>query len=354
MKELEQLAFLGNSLRAWLVALAIASALTVIAKAVVFVVIRRLRKLAEKTSTRVDDLVLEVLAGTRLPLLAVLALYAGVAGLELPAKVGAWFGTIAVIAALVQAGIWIDRLIQLLLAGQQDRAPEADGSRVTSMRAAGFLARVVLFSVIGLMALDNIPGLDVTTLIAGLGIGGIAVALALQNVLGDLLASLSITIDKPFVIGDFIVLDSFAGTVERIGLKTTRIRSLSGEQLVISNNDLLAGRIRNFKRMSERRAVFGFGVVYQTAAEQLESIPAMIRAIIDATAGVRFDRAHFKGYGASSLDFEIVYYVLSADYVAFMDAQQAINLELFRRFAAHGIEFAYPTQTLFIQGNPGE
>lgn len=341
--------FLGNSLKAWLVAIAIAAALTVAAKIVVFVVIRRLRKLAERTSTRVDDLILEVLEGTKLPLLSVLALYAGVAGLELPAKVGAWLGTIAVFAGLFQIGIWIDRLVQLLLAGQQEKIPAEDGSRVTSMRAAGFIARVVLFSVITLMALDNIPGLDVTTLIAGLGIGGIAVALALQNVLSDLLASLSITIDKPFVIGDFIVLDTFAGTVEKIGLKTTRIRSLSGEQLIISNNDLLASRIRNFKRMSERRTSFGFGVLYQTSAAQLEAIPAMVRGIIESTEGTRFDRAHFKSFGASSLDFEVVYYILSPDYPAFMDAQQKINLEIFRRFEAEGIGFAYPTQTLYVQ-----
>lgn len=344
-----QWTFLGNSVRAWLVAVAIAAALTVAAKVVVFVVIRRLRKLAERTSTRVDDLILEVLEGTRLPLLSVLALYAGVAGLELPAKIGAWLGTIAVFAGLLQIGIWIDRLVQLLLAGQQEKIPAEDGSRVTSMRAAGFIARVVLFSVITLMALDNIPGLDVTTLIAGLGIGGIAVALALQNVLSDLLASLSITIDKPFVIGDFIVLDTFAGTVEKIGLKTTRVRSLSGEQLIISNNDLLASRIRNFKRMSERRTSFGFGVLYQTSAAQLEAIPALVRGIIESTEGTRFDRAHFKGFGASSLDFEVVYFILSPDYPAFMDAQQKINLEIFRRFEAEGIGFAYPTQTLYVQ-----
>lgn len=344
-----QWTFLGNSLQACLIAVSIAAALTVAAKIVVYVVIRRLRKLAERTATRIDDLVLEVLEGTKLPLLAVLSLYAGVAGLELPDKVGAWLGTIAVFAALFQTGIWIDRLVQLLLAGQQEKISAADGSRVTTMRAAGFIARLVLFSVMLLMALDNIPGLDVTTLIAGLGIGGIAVALALQNVLGDLLASLSITIDKPFVIGDFIVLDTFAGTVEQIGLKTTRIRSLSGEQLIISNNDLLAGRIRNFKRMNERRALFGFGVVYQSSAAQLEAIPAMVKGIIESISDARFDRAHFKGYGASSLDFEVVYYVLSPDYLIFMDVQQTINLEIFRRFAAEGIEFAYPTQTLYFQ-----
>lgn len=339
--------YLGNSLRAWLTALAIAVALTLLAKLVVYVVIRRLRKFAERTATRVDDLIIGVLEKTRLPLLAVLALYAGTSSLQLPARLGAWLGTIAVFALLFQAGIWADRLVQLLLLSYQEK--NADAGRVTTMRAAGFMVRLVLFSVVLLMALDNVPGLDITTLIAGLGVGGIAVALALQNVLGDLLASLSIALDKPFVIGDVITLDTFTGTVEQIGLKTTRLRSISGEQLIFSNNDLLASRIRNFKRMTERRSLFVLSVVYQTPADKLAAIPAMVREIIEAQPDTRFDRAHFRSYGPSSLDFEVVYFVLQPDYTTFMDVQQAVNLAIFRRFAAEGIAFAYPTQTLYVQ-----
>jgi small-conductance mechanosensitive channel len=341
--------FLGNDLRAWLTALGVAILLTTAAKLVVYVVIRRLRKLAARTATQIDDLIIGVLEKTKLPLLSVLALYAGTSGLTLPPRLGAWLGTIAVFALLIQVGIWADRLIQLLLLRYQEKNLEADAGRVTTVRAASFLVRLVLFSVIALMALDNVPGLDITTLIAGLGVGGIAVALALQNVLGDLLASLSIALDKPFVIGDFIVLDTYMGTVEHVGLKTTRLRSLSGEQLVIANNDLLGSRIRNYKRMTERRALFALGVVYQTPVEKLEAIPRLVREIIDAEPLARFDRAHFKGYGAFSLDFEIVYYVLQPEYNAYMDVQQAINLAIFRRFAAEGIEFAYPTQTLFVE-----
>ncbi len=339
--------YLGNSLRAWLTALAIAVALTLLAKLVVYVVIRRLRKFAERTATQVDDLIIGVLEKTKLPLLAVLALYAGTSSLQLPARLGAWLSTIAVFALLFQAGIWADRLVQLLLLSYQEK--NADAGRVTTMRAAGFMVRLVLFSVVLLMALDNIPGLDITTLIAGLGVGGIAVALALQNVLGDLLASLSIALDKPFVIGDVITLDTFTGTVEQIGLKTTRLRSISGEQLIFSNNDLLASRIRNFKRMTERRSLFVLSVVYQTPADKLAAIPAMVREIIEAQPDTRFDRAHFRSYGPSSLDFEVVYFVLQPDYATFMDVQQAVNLAIFRRFAAEGIAFAYPTQTLYVQ-----
>lgn len=344
---------LGNAPRAWLTGLAIAVLLTIAARLVLYVIVRRLGRLAARTATPVDDLVIGVLARTKTFLLAVLAFYAGTATLELPPRAGAWMGTLAVFALLLQAGIWADRLVHLLLVAYQDKHQGADGGRVTTMRLAGFLARLVLVSVILLMALDNVPGLEITTLIAGLGVGGIAVALALQNVLGDLFASLSIALDKPFVIGDFIVLDAYAGTVESIGLKTTRVRSLSGEQVIFSNNDLLASRIRNFKRMTERRAVFGFGVVYQTPAGKLEAVPGMVKEIITARPGARFDRAHFKGYGPSSLDFEVVYFVLDPDYQVYMDLQQEINLALLRRFAQEGIDFAYPTQTIYMQGSPG-
>ncbi|MDH5536172.1 MAG: mechanosensitive ion channel family protein, partial [Betaproteobacteria bacterium] len=169
-----------------------------------------------------------------------------------------------------------------------------------------------------------------------------------QNILGDLFASLSIVLDKPFVVGDFVVSDGWRGNVERVGIKTTYIRSLDGEQIVISNAELLKLRIHNYKRMQERRILFGFGVVYQTAAEQLERIPQMVREIVEAQPKTRFDRAHFQKYGDSSLDFEVVYFVLDPAYGVYMDTQQAINLELFRIFAREGIEFAYPTRTLYM------
>jgi small-conductance mechanosensitive channel len=200
-----------------------------------------------------------------------------------------------------------------------------------------------------LLALDNM-GVNITGLVAGLGIGGIAVALALQNILGDLFASLSIILDKPFVIGDFIVVDQLMGTVEHVGLKTTRIRSLSGEQVIFSNAGLLQSRIRNFKRMAERRVVFTVGVTYQTPYEKLARISALLREAVELQQGVRFDRAHFKEYGDFALVYEIVYFVTSPDYNKYMDIQQAINFEIYRRFQQEGLEFAYPTQTLFVQG----
>jgi small-conductance mechanosensitive channel len=180
-------------------------------------------------------------------------------------------------------------------------------------------------------------------------VGGIAVALAAQNILGDLFASLSIVFDKPFVLGDFIIIGDSMGTVEQIGLKTTRIRSLSGEQLIFSNNDLLSSRIRNFKRMQERRVVFSVGVVYQTTKAQLETIPGILREAVEAQDSTRFDRAHFKEFGDFSLNFEVVYHVLTPDFGKYMDVQQAINFVIFERFDELGIEFAYPTQSIHLQ-----
>ena len=206
----------------------------------------------------------------------------------------------------------------------------------------------MLWSVILLLALDNL-GFNITTLVAGLGISGIAIALAVQNILGDLLASLSIVLDKPFVLGDLIIVDEHIGYVEHIGLKTTRVRSLYGEQLIFSNNDLLQSRIRNFKRMAERRVIFTIGVTYQTEVEKLEKIPGIIKEIIDKQDKARFDRAHFKTFADFSLNFEIVFWIIGSNYNLYMDILQSINLQIYRRFAEETIEFAYPTQTLFVE-----
>ena len=198
-----------------------------------------------------------------------------------------------------------------------------------------------------LLALDNM-GVDISTLVTGLGVGGVAVALAVQNVLGDLFASLSIVLDKPFVIGDFLAVGDLVGNVEQIGLKTTRVRSLSGEQLIFSNADLLQSRIKNYGRMMQRRILFTIGVTYQTPREKLENIPTILREAIESQKNVRFDRSHFARYGDFSINFESVYFVTVPTYNTYMDTQQAINLRIHERFEQEGIEFAYPTQTLFL------
>ena len=196
--------------------------------------------------------------------------------------------------------------------------------------------------------LDNL-GFKISTVVAGLGIGGIAVALAAQTILGDLFSYFIIFFDRPFEIGDFIIIDSYMGNIEHIGIKTTRIRSLGGELLIFSNSDLTNSRIRNYKKMEKRRVVFSLGVTYQTNSEQLKEIPGIIRTAIETLEGAGFDRAHFASYGDFSLNFEVVYYVMSGDYGKYMDLQQEINLVIKEEFEKRGIEFAYPTQLLFIE-----
>lgn len=338
---------LNNPVRTWLIALGLA----VVAFAALWllrrIIHRRLESFSRRTLTKADDLVADLIHRTKVFFLLVLSLFAGSQVLELSGKMKFLLEKTVILGLLIQGIVWLSAILDFWLARSRERKGGEDSSSRSTFSALTVIGRVVLWSGAVLIALDNL-GVQVTALIAGLGVGGIAVALAVQNILGDLFASMSIVLDKPFVIGDFIIVGDLRGTVEHIGLKTTRVRSLSGEQIIFANNDLLNSRILNFKRMSERRIVFSLGVTYRTPVEKLEAIPGMIRDIIQARETARFDRSHFQKYGDSALLFETVYYVTTPDYAAYMDAQQAINLEIFRKFAEEGIEFAYPTQTVFL------
>jgi small-conductance mechanosensitive channel len=209
--------------------------------------------------------------------------------------------------------------------------------------------RTLVWSVVLLAMLSNL-GVNITAFVASLGVGGIAVALAAQNILGDLFASVSIALDKPFEVGDFIVFGSVAGTVENVGIKTTRIRSLGGEQIVMANTELLKQTVSNYKRLRERRIVFSFGVTYDTTSAQAKQIPDIVKRIVQQSDGLRFDRAHFKAFSDSSLDYEVVYIVLSPEFGTYMDEQQRINLALMDELATMGVGFAFPTRTVHLVG----
>jgi len=342
--------FYGNAIWRWFLALGIILFVWFVVRILMKLVIQRLHRIAQRTATQFDDLMIDLLERTKLLFVIVLSFYAGSLALDLPDPAGRILGIAFILMLLLQAGFWGNAFASFWINRTVRRRMEQDAGTATSIAALGFLAKIAIWAIVVLLALDNM-GINITTLVAGLGISGIAIALAVQNILGDLFASLSIVIDKPFVIGDFIIVGDLMGTVERIGLKTTRVRSLSGEQIVFSNGDLLSSRVRNYKRMFERRILFSFGVVYQTPPDVLERIPTMVREIIEAQENVRFDRCHFKSFGDSSLDFETVYYVLLADYNVYMDRQQAINLAIARRFEDQGIEFAYPTQTVFLESS---
>ena len=291
-------------------------------------------------------------AATSVWLLLPLALYAAVLALEAPPRLERVAAAAALVALVLQGGLWAHRALTHWLSLRVERTRVRDPQAATTLRLLGYGVQALLWLLVGLLALDQL-GFDVTALIAGLGIGGVAIALAVQSVLGDLFACAAIALDKPFVVGDFIVVDNLRGTVESIGLKTTRVRSLDGELLVFSHADLLKSRVRNFKRMQERRIQFGVGVTYGTPPAKLRRVPGWLRQAVEAQPTTRFDRAHFKGYAESSLEFEVVYYVLSADYNVYMDVQQALNLAIYERFAAEGIEFAFPTRKLFFRRDGG-
>ena len=314
-----------------------------------------LKNLAERRQSTLMGLMGRLVEKTHLLFIGLVSVWAASFVLALPVRpIGLdLFDKLLLVTLAVQITIWVHQAINFYIADFRVRNLDTDASAVTTMSALGFLGKLVLYVVAILFVLANLD-VEIGPLLAGFGIAGIAVGLALQNILGDLFASLTIILDKPFVIGDFIIVDDKMGTVEHIGLKTTRVKSLSGEQLVFGNSDLLGSRIRNFKRMAERRIVFGFGVVYQTPHEKLATIGDTVREIVQSFPDTRFDRAHFKSFGDSSLDFEAVFYMLKPDYNLFMDTQQAINLALMRRFEEAGIEFAYPTQTLYIQPAGGD
>lgn len=332
----------------WLTAVAVLVATVAVLRVLQWLARRKLTGLAARTSMRWDDHAVTAIGGTRFLFLLAMGIYAGSLTLDLRPPVAAAFQSVAAIALLLQGGAWLNTILRGLIEERRAEAREKDPARVSTVSLLGFLARVGLWSVVVLLLLDNL-GIDITALVAGLGIGGVAVALAVQNILGDLFASLSIVLDKPFVVGDFLIVGDLMGSVEHVGIKTTRIRSLSGEQLVFSNNDLLSSRIRNFGRMRERRVVFKLGVTYQTPRDRLAEIPGLIRQAVEAADNTRFDRSHFSEYGNFSLNFETVYYVLSSDYNEYMDVQQAIYLRVHEAFERAGVEFAYPTQTLFLQ-----
>lgn len=337
----------GNPLREWTISLGV----LVVALALLFVVRRlvrtRLQKLADDGDRVSFKVARHIVGQTKGWFLMLIAANLALRSIDASATFDTVFGRLLVIGMLVQMGLWATAGLGRFMLLRRQKQMEEDAGAVAAMDVVSFLTRVAVWTIIFLLTLDNV-GINITALVAGLGVGGIAVALAAQNIISDLFASLSIVLDKPFVLGDFLIIDDLAGNVEKVGLKTTRVRSLSGEQLVFSNNDLLKCRIRNYGRMFERRIAFTIGVVYQTSAEKLEQIPKILEDILLKQESARFDRAHFQRFGDFSLNFEIVYYVESSDYRLYMDIQQAVNLEIYRRFADAGIEFAYPTQTLFV------
>jgi small-conductance mechanosensitive channel len=329
----------GNSPQALLTAAGIAAGFLLFFWALIALTRRKLRH-AATTETGVDDFFLLVSRRTKLLLLILPALLLGARALELPKELARLLRLGAILSFVIQTALWASGVIDFWIHRYRKSRMETDPGAVMTVNVFRIGAIVAVWLVAALVAIGNL-GFDVSALIAGLGIGGVAVALAVQNILGDLFASLSIVIDKPFVIGDAISVDEHAGTVEHIGLKTTRIRAAGGEQLIFSNGDLLKSRIRNFKRMTERRALMTIGLSHETSAEKLERVPLILRAIVEKQPRTRFDRAHLVNITAAAFEIELVFFVLSAEYGPFADTKQAVILDLVRAFSAEKIDLAW-------------
>ena len=338
---------LGNPVRDWAAAAGIATGALLVLLLIQRLIVRRLGAVATRTETAADDFFVELVRRTRWLLVVVVVIWLGSLSLAQTARTAEVLRSAAILAFLLQVSLWALVAINFWIERTRRKRLASDAASVTLIGAVGFVAKVVVWSVLLLVALDNL-GVDVTTLVAGLGVGGIAVGLALQNILGDLFASVSIVLDKPFVVGETIQVGDFVGTVESIGLKTTHVRSLSGEQLIFPNGDLLQSRIRNHARMGDRRVVLSFGVPYDTPVAKVEAIPGLVRGIIEPLETLRFERAHFIRLGASALDFEAVYFVLSTDQKLHMDRQQQILVALMRRLEEEGIELAAPARPVVL------
>jgi len=342
---LDSFVYLGNSVANYLTAAVVFLALLIVFYNAQRIILTRFRKAAERTKTDIDDLAIDIFASIRPPFYFLLSLYLSLYLISIP-NIGRDAVRILLLVWIVYQAVLMTQIIINFAVRRHFHGEEDDAAK----SAAGFIGNIakgVLWFIGFLLVLSNL-GVNITSLVAGLGIGGIAIAFALQNILSDLFSSFAIRFDKPFRVGDFIIVGEHMGTVVRIGVKTTRIQALQGEEIIISNRELTSTRVQNFKRMKERRVVFALGVTYQTPREKMEKIPQVIRGIIEGIETVRFDRSHWKSFGGSSLDIETVYYILSGDYNLYMDIQQEINLKIYEAFENEGIAFAYPTQTVYL------
>ena len=341
-----QLLLLGNSLMDWMaagiVALAVWSALWILRR----LTASRYRKYSAADQPTPIRLIAYLVGNTTQLFFLAVALYAAQGSVTLPDRIGRGLDHLVLILILVQVGLWAGRTLRFYLE-LKERERGADRVFAGSLDIINFIARLALWSLLILVALSNL-GVNITALLAGLGVGGVAVALALQNVLGDLFASLSIALDKPFVVGDGLSVDAFTGNVEHIGIKSTRLRSETGEQIILSNADILKSRVRNFGRAQELRALATIRVSYETPSDKLRGIPKLLEGVVREQANSRFERCHLKVLGESALHFELSYFVQQPAVNSLLDLQHAVNLRIIDEFRRAGIEFDYPTQRVLL------
>ncbi|MDD4351833.1 MAG: mechanosensitive ion channel family protein [Candidatus Gracilibacteria bacterium] len=333
----------GNPIKIYLIALGIFLSVVILFQFTQNIVIKRLKKFTKKTKSKIDDLMVDMLDRIGWPFYTTLGLFAASTYLELPQIISNVLIYTFIVIATWQAIL----ILQKVVDHGTEKALRKANSNKDIIRILSSFLKISLWIIAGILILSNL-GYNVSSLIAGLGIGGIAIALAMQNILSDIFSSFSIYLDKPFQVDDFVVIGQHRGTVTKIGIKTTRIQSVQGEEIVFANKDLLNTVIQNFKKMARRKVVFLIGVTYQTKTSLLRKIPKLVKEIFANIKLADLERVHFKNFGDSNLQFEIAYFVNSQDYVAYLDTQQRVNLALKTAFEKEGISFAYPTQTVYV------
>jgi len=345
MKIEEGIYFLGNSVWNWLLAIAISTAIYFILKPIFGLIVKKIDKVINHKLNKTGDIAVDTLKHSKAWFFIAIAIFFGAKFLNLGEYNFLPF-RILMFAIFIQAGIWSNVIFSRGLKNwnHKNKNPSQHAAIVIVL----WFGRFLIWATVLLLILDHL-GIEAVSLLAGLGVGGIAIALAMQKILGDLFASISIMLEKPFEIGDFVMVGEIKGTVESIGIKTTRIRSVNGEQIVISNSDLLESRVNNFKRMSERRILFNLNVSNLTTKENIHAITDLVKNIIDNQENARFDRGHLKGFSPGSIDYEFVYWVKNPDFVVYMDIQQKINLAIIDEFAERKITMAYPAQKVLLE-----
>ena len=343
--------YFGNSMLEYTIALATFLVTLILFKVFQWVALVQLKRIAEKTTTNLDDTMVKIVQSFTPPFYLFLAFWVALRPLEIVGFADKFITAVLIIWVVYQvviaAGIFFEDIVFKKFA--RDRDPNTR----SALQLLVNLGKGALWGLGVILMLSNL-GVDVSSLLAGVGVMGIAIGFALQGILSDLFSSFSIYFDKPFKAGDFIVVGDHLGTVEQIGVKSTRLRALGGEELIISNQELTSARIQNFHDLAERRVVVHFGVLYETPAKKVRAIPKMVQDIVEGQESTRFDRTHFYNFGDSSLDFELVYYALTDDYGEHMDIEQEIFLQIFEAFEKEGIGFAYPTRTLYINNQTAE
>ncbi len=336
----------NNSPLEWLLAFGVFATVAASTRLVQALLIRYLGRAAEKTLTEVDDAWVSILGATSWYFHLAAATLVAQKFLDLTSNAHDVVRAALYVCIGVQVAVWAQRALTTFL---DLWAKKQNGNRKhTAAGAVRFIGRLAIWSIFVLVVLSNL-GVELSAVVAGLGVGGVAAALAVQSILSDLFAGLSMYFDRPFDLGDFIIVGDVLGNVRKIGLRTTRIDSLGGEEIIFPNGELVKQAIRNYQRMKERRIVFSFGIEYNLTVDKVEAARDTAQRVIEERDGVRFDRAHFKQFGDSSLDFEVVYYVLSKEYDVYMEHQHAINMALYREFEQQGIPFAFPSRSIYMR-----